>query len=154
MKSPSLPLSQTNVINSPSSKSIEATTTDLSTGLQRKLTFAENEVLETFPSENSGSDFSIDENSQNNTIINVDDSDYLTTSITYETPITTKSENLVAESSKNEEDQKHQRRMKMERGNDDFDDYELQEKLSSSTSRPNDIMKHQQDEQNESASHM
>ena len=108
MKSPSLPLNQTNVSNSPSSKSIEATTTDLSTGLQRKLTFAENEVLETFPSENSGSDFSIDDNSQNNTIINVDDSDYLTTSITYETPITTKSENLVAESSKNEEDQQNQ----------------------------------------------
>jgi hypothetical protein len=101
----------------------------LSTGLQRKLTFAENEVLETFPSENSDSDFSIDENSQNNTIINVDDSDYLTTSITYETPIATKVENLVVESSKNEEDQKHQRRMKIERGNDDFDDYELQEKL-------------------------
>lgn len=45
--------------------------------------------------------------------------------------------------------------MKMNRSNEDLDDYELQEKLSSSSNnRPNDIMKHQQDEHNESTSHM
>ena len=148
LKSPSLPTNQ------PSNASLQALTTDLVTGLPRKLTFAEKEVLETFPSENSGSDFSIDENSQNNTIINNDDNDYLTSSITYETPITT-FENQTVQSSKDEEDV-HSRRMKMEQSNttatnDEYDDYELQEKLSSSpNNRPSDILK-QQEEHNESA---
>ena len=146
-------MNQANTSSTPINKNLEATTTDATTGLQRKLTFAENEILESFPSENSGSDFSIDDNSQNNTIINADDNDYLTASITYETPITTV-ETLTAESSKNEDDQK-QRRIKLNRSNDDFDDYELQEKLSNSpNNRPNDIMKHQHDEHNESTSHM
>lgn len=89
-------------------------------------------------SEQSGSEFSLDESSQNNTVIanefNEDDDeeegDELNESQeVYETPITT-IENITVETSMSDEES-ISRRMKMERSNitDEMDDYELQEKL-------------------------
>jgi hypothetical protein len=97
-----------------------------------------------FQSEQSGSEFSLDENSQSACLNNVEDDEYMTTSVSYEAPIIT-NDGVVKQTFVSED--KSIRTLKTEK-NSTYDDYELQEKLCRSEIKS--FKENQEDDANES----